>query len=240
MLQHWQVVSGGRMLQNRGTKKCLDGFINGPSFPPILFKCDWNGVIRRQNLNQLWQWDAPAAPAAAAAADYGGEDPAAAAAAAAAANYNDGSSGRIFMYDGYWGLSLTGTDIFPLQRGYLESTRAFCLAAEATNSSSSSSSSGSSGSSSSSSSGGAQGGSGSSTVTARLFMRPCVGAPATPAAATEAAADAAAAAAAAADAMLRFVPKWTWPPLSSRFGKRTIEDARKITDEYARNYLEGK
>lgn len=103
--QHWQVVSGHRMLLNRGTRKCLDAaFYSFDS--PILYTCDWNGVIRRNNMNQLIQWDAP-------------ED------------VNDGNTtGRIFVYGGYWSQSLTGTDIFPLQRNYLESTKAMCLAAQ--------------------------------------------------------------------------------------------------------------
>ncbi|CDJ57886.1 UDP-N-acetyl-D-galactosamine:polypeptide N-acetylgalactosaminyltransferase T2, putative [Eimeria maxima] len=39
---------------------------------------------------------------------------------------------------------------------------------------------------------------------------------------------------------LRFIPRWSWAPLSSRFGKRTIEDGFNITDEFAQRYLDGK
>ncbi|KAL8438719.1 hypothetical protein Efla_001267 [Eimeria flavescens] len=165
-LQHWQTVSGNRMIYNRKTRKCLDAaFFQLET--PILFECDWNGVIRRTNVNQVWQWDLPVSP----------EDAHA--------------SGRIFVFDGYWSQSLTGADIFPLQKSHLESPRARCLIAEAQ-----------------------EGG-----AAARLSVQFCTALPPGPG-----------------DPM-RFSAKWVRPPLSSRFGKRTLQDAERITEEYAKDYL---
>ncbi|XP_022587310.2 polypeptide N-acetylgalactosaminyltransferase 2 [Cyclospora cayetanensis] len=164
--QHWQVVSGNRMLQNRGVRKCLDAAsYKDPS--PILYMCDWSGVIRRVNTNQFWQWDA----------STGIDDVEA--------------TGRIFVYDEYWSQSLTGADIFPLQRSHLEGPQAKCLAAEET-----------------------QGSRGP-----LVFIRPCPGVQT------------------GREDPMRFIPKWVRAPLSTRFGKRTLNDAEKVTDQAALNYL---
>lgn len=166
--QQWQTVSGNRMIYNRGTQKCLDaGFFQKAT--PILFMCDWNGVIRRTNVNQLWQWDAPNEL------------------------YNQKTTGRIFLFDGYWSQSLTGSDIFPIQRSYLESPRARCLSGEPQE----------------------------GTEGVSLVFRHCTGVPPGES-----------------DPM-RFSPKWVWPPLSTRFGKRSMQDAEKITDAFAQKYLKG-
>ncbi|KAL8273925.1 hypothetical protein Esti_002248 [Eimeria stiedai] len=164
--QQWQTVSGNRMIYNRGTSSCLDAaFFQGPT--PILYDCDWNGVIRRTNVNQVWQWDAPTGP----------EDV--------------NASGRLFVFDGYWSQSLTGSDIFPLQKSFLESPRARCLMVESQE----------------------------SAAMPRLSVQSCTAVPT-----------------GSADPM-RFTPKWVRPPLSTRFGKRTMEDAQRITDAFAQSYV---
>lgn len=166
--QQWQTVSGNRMIQNRGTRKCLDAASYSDS-TPILYACDWNGVIRRTNMNQLWQWDAPDAV------------------------NNPGTTGRIFLFDGYWSQSLTGADIFPLQRSYLESPVAMCLSAEPRE----------------------------GTANASVVVRPCTGVQP------------------GGNDFMRFSPMWVRPPLSTRFGKRSMQDAEKITDAFAQDYLHG-
>lgn len=167
--QQWQVVSGNRMIQNRGTHQCLDAAAyKGPA--PILYICDWNGVIRRMNMNQVWQWDVSPDPS------------------------EEGGTGRMFVFDGYWSQSLTGADIFPVQRSYLESPRARCLSAEPQE----------------------------GIENAPLLFRYCTGVQAGE------------------NDPMRFSAKWVWPPLSTRFGKRTMQDAQQITDTFAKNYLEGK
>ncbi|KAL8432077.1 hypothetical protein ACSSS7_004880 [Eimeria intestinalis] len=137
----------------------------GPT--PILYACDWNGVIRRTNVNQVWQWDAPTSP----------EDV--------------NATGRLFVFDGYWSQSLTGSDIFPLQKNFLESPRARCLMVEQQE----------------------------GATTPLVSVQSCTAVPT-----------------GSVDPM-RFTPKWVRPPLSTRFGKRTIEDAQRITDAYAQTYL---
>ena len=118
-------------------------------------------------MNQLWQWDAPDA--------INGQ----------------GTTGRIFLFDGYWSQFLTGADIFPLQRSFLESPMAMCLSGEPR-----------------------EGRAGASVV-----VRPCTGAQP------------------GGNDPMRFSPMWVRPPLSTRFGKRSMQDAEKITDEFALDYL---
>lgn len=163
------------MLQNWETKKCIDGaFFSDPSHMPILFECDWNSVIRKENLNQFWQWDRPGIPVR-----DSGDDPTTA------------PSGRIFTFDAQHSLSLTGTDLYPVQRHGMRSKGARCLFTSARKGS----------------------------RTADVIWKLC----------TEAWSGEG-------DGM-RFVPKWEKPRMSSRFGRRNLDDAKKITDESAIHYL---
>nr|PIM05135.1 putative polypeptide n-acetylgalactosaminyltransferase 12 [Toxoplasma gondii COUG] len=108
-LQQWTVAAGNRLIENR-EKKCIDAFVQqADARAPVVWTCDWNRVLQRQNENQFWQWDA-SLPGQAASAN---------------------ATGRIFSFSHPDTVSLTGHDTLSVYRHLAASHHARCLVVEA-------------------------------------------------------------------------------------------------------------